>query len=95
MDELNVDCQQLIQAIAELPDESLAELARFVAALRHQPIVGAAKAEPKPKPKSGKAFLLAITGLGTCAEDDISERDEEILASEIDPIYGWSQTHSP
>lgn len=33
-------------------------------------------------------FLLSIAGIGQ-AEEDLSERDEEILASEIDPIRGW------
>jgi hypothetical protein len=29
--------------------------------------------------------------LGASGEGDISERDEEILAVEIDPIYGWNK----
>ena len=34
-------------------------------------------------------FLYAIAGLGRSNEDDVSERDEEILASEVHPIRGW------
>ena len=39
---------------------------------------------------SGVSFLLSIAGQGTSEETDVSERDEEILATEIDPIYGWN-----
>lgn len=35
-------------------------------------------------------FLLSIAGLGTSAENDLSERDEEILRNEVDPVGGWS-----
>ena len=34
--------------------------------------------------------LLALANLGECEETDISERAEEILAAEIDPVTGWS-----
>jgi hypothetical protein len=35
--------------------------------------------------------LLALAGLGeSSGETDVSERAEEILAAEIDPIRGWS-----
>ena len=35
--------------------------------------------------------LLALVGLGESnGETDVSERAEEILAAEIDPIRGWS-----
>lgn len=46
--------------------------------------------EQKVEENSGSAFLLSIAGIGTSVEDDLSERDEEILANEIDPIQGWS-----
>ncbi len=29
----------------------------------------------------------------TRSQNDISERDEEILRNEIDPIYGWKIHH--
>jgi len=34
-------------------------------------------------------FLLSIVGIAPAAENDLSERDEEILANEIDPVRGW------
>jgi metal-responsive CopG/Arc/MetJ family transcriptional regulator len=35
--------------------------------------------------------LLALVGLGESdGETDVSERAEEILAAEIDPVRGWS-----
>lgn len=34
-------------------------------------------------------FLLAIAGLGSSSQGDVAERDEEILAAEIDPLRGW------
>ena len=43
----------------------------------------------KGKKLSDIEFLKAITGIGSSEEDDISERDEEILASEVDLIRGW------
>jgi predicted transcriptional regulator len=43
----------------------------------------------KKKKMSDVEFLFAIAGLGESDEDDVSERDEEILASEVDPIRGW------
>jgi hypothetical protein len=38
---------------------------------------------------SGVEFLMSIAGQGHSGENDVSERDEEILALEIDPIRGW------
>jgi hypothetical protein len=32
--------------------------------------------------------------LGDSGQQDVSERDEEILRSEIDPVYGWSSKPS-
>lgn len=37
----------------------------------------------------GVSFLLSIAGQGRSGESDVSERDEEILADEVDPIRGW------
>lgn len=37
----------------------------------------------------GVEFLLSIAGQGHSGETDISERDEAILASEIDSVRGW------
>jgi len=74
---------QLIELIQTLPEESLAELSSFVSYLRYK------LAEPS-SPKVDNNFLLSIAGLGESKETDISERDEEILAKEIDSVKGWS-----
>lgn len=34
--------------------------------------------------------LLTLANLGECQETDISERAEEILAAEIDPMASWN-----
>jgi len=44
----------------------------------------------KPTEKmSGAAFLMSIAGQGKSGQHDVSARDEEILAQEVDPIRGW------
>jgi predicted transcriptional regulator len=43
----------------------------------------------KKKKIPGVEFLMSIAGQGSSNEDDVSERDEEILESEVDPIRGW------
>jgi hypothetical protein len=45
---------------------------------------------PQQKKKmSDVEFLLSIAGLGASDEDDVSERNKEILASEVGAIRGW------
>jgi hypothetical protein len=89
MDTVVFTRQQLIKAIDELPVEVLPELATFIDYLRFK------VTPPRPSPtaetpqSSGSAFLLSIANFGAADEDDISERDEEILTNEIDPIRGW------
>jgi hypothetical protein len=39
-------------------------------------------------------FLLTVAGLGNSGQTDTSDRDEEILRNEIDPIHGWSSNPS-
>ena len=80
--------EQLIESIKTLPQASLIELSSFVNYLKFK------EAESRPQ-MSGKDFLLSIAGLGESGETDISERDEEILAQEVDPIKGWSSTKQP
>jgi Protein of unknown function (DUF2281) len=75
--------QQIIESIKTLPEESLVELINFVDYLRYKSI-------EKQSQKPTGNFLLSVAGLGTSAEKDISERDENILAKEIDSIRGWS-----
>lgn len=80
--------QRLIEAVNNLPDQTLAELANFVDYLRYK--------SEQPAPKSGSDFLMSIAGLGSSDAGDISERDEEILQDEVDPIHGWSiKPHQP
>jgi hypothetical protein len=83
MDALATNRKQIIESIQALPEESLAELIIFVDYLRY-------KSTEKQLPKTSENFLLTIAGLGTSAEKDISERDEEILANEVDLVRGWS-----
>ncbi|MEL7223324.1 MAG: hypothetical protein AAF810_14915 [Cyanobacteria bacterium P01_D01_bin.36] len=78
-----LDRAQLIESVKALPDESLAELSSFIDYLEFK------KATVEPR-MTGKEFLFSVAGLGNSEESDISERDEEILSQEIDPIKGWS-----
>jgi hypothetical protein len=83
MDVTTAERQKLIEAVGTLPDENLPELASFLDYLRY-------KSEHSKAPdQSASSFLHAIAGLGSSGQQDISERDEEILRQEIDPIYGW------
>lgn len=76
--------QKLIEAVNALPDHTLLELASFVDYLRY-------KSTQQPESNHPKSsFLMSIAGLGTSNETNISERDEEILKNEINPVYGWS-----
>jgi len=74
--------QRLIEAVNALPAEALTELASFIDYLHYK------STQPSAK-QSGSAFLLSIAGLGISQEQDVSERDEEILRAEVDPIRGW------
>jgi hypothetical protein len=77
--------QQISEAIKELPADILPELAGFIEYLRFKTALPRA---PQKK-KEGSAFLQSIAGIGVSEEDDISERDEEILKKEISFVYGW------
>jgi hypothetical protein len=46
--------------------------------------------EEQAQASESHSFLLSIVGLGSSQERDISERDEEILSREIDPLRGWN-----
>lgn len=82
---MNPDRSQLIKAINKLPVHVLPELADYLAYLQFK-----IKSITKPENTKQKSnFLLSIAGLGE-AEEDLSERDEEILSEEIDPVRGWS-----
>ena len=76
-----LDRMQLIESIKALPDDALVELSNFVGYLQFK--------EMRTPKMTGQECLLSIAGLGQSGETDISERDEEILAQEVDPIQGW------
>ena len=82
--------QQVVKAIDELPFDSLPELAGFIEYLRFKARSSHRSITEKVRKKSGSEFLMAIAGIGASDEDDISERDEEVLAKEVDPVYGWN-----
>jgi predicted transcriptional regulator len=74
---------EILQSIEELADREQRSPSQIVAdALQLY------KSRRKKK-ISGVEFLLSIAGQGESDEEDVSERDEEILASEVDPIRGW------
>ncbi len=85
MNTLTPDRGKLIETINKLPLDVLPELADYLAYLQFK-IKSVAKPE---RTKQKSEFLLSIAGLGE-AEEDLSERDEEILSGEIDPVRGWS-----
>jgi len=85
MDGPNLKRQKIIEAVSTLPDEALSELAKFLDNLRYKPI------HQKEINNNGATdFLISVSGLGNSGQQDISERDEEILGYEIDPVYGWN-----
>jgi hypothetical protein len=76
--------QKLIEVINTLPDEALMELASFIDYLYY-------KSTQRIEPQNHNSnFLLSIAGLGNSNQNNISERDEEILKKEVDPIHGWN-----
>ncbi|MBW4672785.1 MAG: hypothetical protein KME52_01685 [Desmonostoc geniculatum HA4340-LM1] len=83
MSNLSTDRLKLIEAVNALPDETLIELANFVDYLRYK------STKPRELDNHKSSFLMSIAGLGTSGETDISERDEDILKDEIDPLRGW------
>jgi hypothetical protein len=86
MDGTTVERQKLINQVSTLPDEALFELANFLDYLRYKSVQGR-ESEPN---SIAINFLTAVAGLGKSGQQDTSERDEEILRDEIDPVYGWN-----
>jgi hypothetical protein len=84
MDGTIVERQKLIEAVSTLPDEALFELASFLDYLSYKSL------QRRTPTRNATNFLLAVTGLGRSGQSDISERDEEILRNESDPVYGWN-----
>jgi len=83
MNTLTPTRQQIIEVIDNLPEDAFSELVSFIGYLRYK-AVGTKTAQPH------NSCLLSIAGLSASNQKDISERDEEILASEANLIYGWS-----
>jgi hypothetical protein len=88
MDRITVERQQILEAVSTLPEEALVELASFLDYLRHK------SAQRRDTNNQSASFLVSVAGLGDSGQQDVSERDEEILRSEIDPVYGWSSKPS-
>ena len=78
-----VERQKLLEAVSDLPDEALLELASFLEYLRY-------KAAQQREQSNSASFLSAVTGLGNSGQEDVSEWDEEILRREVDPVHGWN-----
>jgi hypothetical protein len=79
---IRITDQQLVQQIQQIaaaeqraPEEVVADALRVYAA--------------QSRKVNGVSFLMSIAGQGRSGESDVSERDEEILADEVDPIRGW------
>jgi hypothetical protein len=83
MNTLTPTRQQIIELIDNLPEDAFPELVNFIGYLRYKSV------ETKIETPHNR-FLLSIVGLGASNEQDISERAEEILANEVNPIRGWS-----
>lgn len=88
MDRSTVKRQQLLEAVSALLEEALVELASFLDYLRYK------SAQRREVNSHSANFLVAVAGLGNSGQPDVSERDEEILRNEIDPVYGWSSKPS-
>jgi hypothetical protein len=78
-----VERQKLIEEVSALPDDVLLELASFLEYLRYK------SSQHQETSNTESNFLLSIAGLGHSGQQDIAERNEEILRSEVDPIHGW------
>lgn len=83
MNSLSINRHKLIEAVNALPNEKLIELASFVEYLQYK------STRQKEVDNHKSSFLMSIAGLGASTEINISERDEDILKNEIDPVRGW------
>lgn len=81
--------------VIQILDQTLAQQIEEIATLEQrtpEQIVAdairlyAAQAQKVP----GVTFLLSIAGQGASTETDVSKRGEVILATEVDPVRGWS-----
>lgn len=82
--------QQLLETINQLPDLVMPELAVFVEYLAYKNSINH-QIQLSPETKhSDVNFLLSIAGIGKTEEDDLAEKDEEILSQEINQS-GWGK----
>jgi len=88
MDISTVERQKLLETVRDLPEEVLVELASFLDYLRYK------SAQRRELDNNSASFLTAVAGLGNSGQQEISERDEEILCNEIDPVHGWGSKSS-
>jgi len=88
MERTTVERQKLVEVVSTLPDEALFELASFLDYLSYKSL------QRRTPTRNAANFLFAVAGLGRSGQSDISERDEEILRNEIDPVYGWNLKHT-
>lgn len=84
MDGTTIERQKLIEVVSNLSDEALLELASFLDYLHYK------SAQRTEFNVNAASFLTAVAGLGESGQQEVSERDEEILGNEIDPVYGWN-----
>jgi hypothetical protein len=82
---------ELLPSIQQLPASEKLKLIRILAEdlETRADILPQEESTQSSANQSGSAFLLSIAGLGSSQEQDVSERDEEILRTEVDPIRGW------
>ena len=83
MNTLTLTRQQIIEVIDNLSEDAFSELVNFIGYLRYKSV------ETKTETPHN-SFLLSIVGLGASTEKDVSEKDEEVLTNEVNPICGWS-----
>jgi len=88
MDISTVERQKLLEVVSDLPEEVLVELASFLDYLRYK------SAQRREIDNHSASFLAAVASLGNSGQQDVSERDEEILRHEIDSIRGWDSKPS-
>jgi hypothetical protein len=69
--------------------ERIQELAKKEKQSPEQVIAAAIDIYAPKQPNSGDGFWESIIGLGSSGDPTLAERDEEILAEDIDPVRGW------
>lgn len=89
MDTPTAERQKLLEVVSALPDEALSELSSFLDYLHYK------SAQRNELSDNATSFLSTVTGLGASGQEDVSERDEEILQNEIDPVSGWTLKPNP